>query len=94
VRRTHHPRHAITIQIGKLIFGSQANESQKGIIVPGLFVSGGRNAERGMNSSAGSRPDRQARGGNQMIILFCVFLVVAFCPHFHPPPFPVTGFDF
>jgi len=42
------PRQAITIQIGKLIFGSQGNESQKGIIVPGLFVSGGRNAERGM----------------------------------------------
>jgi hypothetical protein len=32
----------------QLIFGSQGNESQKGIIVPGLFVSGGRNAERGM----------------------------------------------
>jgi hypothetical protein len=29
-----------------------------------------------------------------MIILFCVFLVVAFCPDFHPPPFPVAGFDF
>ena len=38
----------ITIQIGKLIFGSQGNERQKEIIVPGLFVSGGRNAERGM----------------------------------------------
>ena len=22
------------------------------------------------------------------------FLVVAFCPDFHPPPFPVAGFDF
>ena len=32
----------------QLIFGSQGNERQKGIIVPGLFVSGGRNAERGM----------------------------------------------
>jgi hypothetical protein len=42
------PRQPITNQIGKLIFGSQGNESQKGIIVPGLFVSGGRNAERGM----------------------------------------------
>ena len=27
-----------------------------------------------------------------MIILFCVFLVVAFRPDFHPPPFPVSGF--
>ena len=33
---------------GQLIFGSQENERQKGIIVLGLFVSGGRNAERGM----------------------------------------------
>jgi hypothetical protein len=32
----------------QLIFGSQGNERQKGIIVLGLFVSGGRNAERGM----------------------------------------------
>jgi hypothetical protein len=32
----------------QLIFGSQENERQKGIIVLGLFVSGGRNAERGM----------------------------------------------
>jgi hypothetical protein len=29
-----------------------------------------------------------------MIILFCVFLVIAFGPDFHPPPFPVVGFDF
>ena len=36
------------IQIGQLIFGTQGNERQKGIIVLGLFVSGGRNAERGM----------------------------------------------
>ena len=32
----------------QLIFGSQENEHQKGIIVLGRFVSGGRNAERGM----------------------------------------------
>jgi hypothetical protein len=43
-----HPRHAITIQIGNEIFGSLGNESQKGIIAPSFFVSGGRNAERGM----------------------------------------------
>ena len=29
-----------------------------------------------------------------MIILFCVLLFVVFRPDFHPPPFPVAGFDF
>ena len=46
--RTHQDSLEITIRNRQLILVSREKSVKKGIIVSGLFVSGGRNAERGM----------------------------------------------